>query len=137
MSAFVLDASFSLTWCFPDRATPNTRSALRRMEAHVDSAFVPWIWQVEVGNALGKAAVRNKVTLLRAIELWNELLLLPIRQMAIGDIPRLMELAVTNNLSMYDTCYLQAAMLLNLPLATIDQKLKLAAEACGLATMTA
>jgi len=53
------------------------------------------------------------------------------------NIPQLVELAVANNLSMYDSCYLHAAILLNLPLATIDQKLKLAAEACGLATMTA
>ena len=38
MSVFVLDASYALTWCFPDRATPNTDATLKRMEALTDSA---------------------------------------------------------------------------------------------------
>lgn len=66
MSVFVLDASYALMWCFPDRSTPNTDEALRRMEARVDRAVVPWVWQLEVGNALGKAAVKGKVSLRRA-----------------------------------------------------------------------
>ena len=75
MSAFVLDASYALPSCFPDRATSNTDAALRRMEAHTDSAnvlstlapAVSWVWQVEVGNALGKAVVRGKLPLVRAL----------------------------------------------------------------------
>ena len=99
MSAFVLDASYTLTWCFPDRATPKTDAALRRMEARIDDAIVPWIWGLEVSNALGKAVMRGKVSLPRALEIWDELLLLPIRQVAIGNIPQLLRLAVENNLS--------------------------------------
>jgi hypothetical protein len=57
VSAFILDASYTLMWCFPDRATPGTDEALLRMEAHIDNAVVPWVWQVEVGSALGKAVV--------------------------------------------------------------------------------
>jgi predicted nucleic acid-binding protein len=132
VSAFVLDASYTLTWCFPDRATSNTDATLRRMEAHTDSALVPWIWRLEVGNALGKAVIRDKVTLPRALEIWDELLILPIRQVAIGNIPQLMVLAVKHNLSLYDTCYLQAALVSRLPLATNDQKLRGAAEANGI-----
>jgi len=135
VSAFVLDASYALTWCFPDRATANTDATLKRMEAHVDSAIVPWVW-LEMGNALGKAVVKGKVSLPRALEIWEEWLLLPIRQVAIGNIPQLLQLAVKHNLSTYDTCYLQAALVSNLPLATNDQKLKLAAEASGMMTLT-
>ena len=105
------------------------------MEAHIDSAIVPWVWQVEVGNALGKAVVRSKVSLARALEIWDELVLLPIRQVAIGNVPKLMRLAVEHNLSVYDTCYLQAALVSRLPLATIDQKLRGAAEASGVRTL--
>jgi hypothetical protein len=79
------------------------------MEAHSDSAVVPWVWQVEVANALGKAVVHGKLPLARAFEIWDELLLLPIRQLAIGNIPRLLQLAVKHDLSLYDTCYLNAA----------------------------
>jgi predicted nucleic acid-binding protein len=123
-------------WCFPDRATEATDATLRRMESGVDNAVVPWIWQLEVGNALGKAVVKDKVPMPRAREIWDELLALPIRQVAIGNVPQLLELAVKNNLSLYDTCYLQTALILKLPLATHDQKLKDAAEANGLIVWT-
>ena len=69
MSLFVLDASYALTWCFPDRSTPNTDAALQRMESHSDNATVPWVWQVEVANALGKAVSRTKIPLPRALEM--------------------------------------------------------------------
>lgn len=72
MSVFVLDASYTLTWCFPDRATANTYETLRRMDEHIDSAVVPWIWQLEVGNAIGKAVVRKKIDLPLALEIWDE-----------------------------------------------------------------
>jgi predicted nucleic acid-binding protein len=133
VSVFVLDASYALTWCFPDRATPNTDATLKRMETLTDSATVPWVWRVEIGNALGKAVTKDKVALPRALEIWSELLLLPIRQVAIGNIPELLRLAVKHNLSVYDTCYLQLALISNLPIATNDDKLKRAAAANGLA----
>ena len=133
MSTFVLDASYTLTWCFRDRATADTDATLKRLEAREDNAIVPWVWQLEVGNALGKAVTRAKVPLERA---WAELLLLPIRHVAIGDIPQLMGLAVKHNLSVYDACYLQAALASGLPLATNDKKLRDAADADHLATMT-
>jgi predicted nucleic acid-binding protein len=132
VSLFVLDASYALTWCFPDRATPNTDAALQRMESHADTATVPWVWQVEVANALGKAVSKAKIPLPRALEIWDELLLLPIRQVAVGNVPELLSLAVKHNLSVYDTCYLQLALISNLPIATNDEKLKRAAEASGL-----
>ena len=53
MSAFILDASYALAWCFPDRATASTDATLKRWEGRGDNATVPWVWQVEVGNALG------------------------------------------------------------------------------------
>lgn len=139
MSAFVLDASYTLTltWCFLDRATPNTDAALRRLEAALDIAIVPAIWRIEVANALGKSVVRRKLTLQRAQEIWEELVLLPIRQSAPPlEIPKLLELAVDHNISVYDACYLQEARLERLPLATNDHDLKAAAESFGLAVMT-
>jgi predicted nucleic acid-binding protein len=136
VSAFVLDASYTLTWCFTDRTTANTDAVLRRLEARADNAIVPWVWQVEVANALGKAVTRNKVPLPRAIDIWAELLLLPIRHTGVGDIPQLLRLAVQHNLSVYDACYLRAALDASLPLATNDKKLKEAAEANRLVTMT-
>ena len=104
MSVFVLDASYAL----------------------------PWVWQLEVSNVLGKAVVKGKVPLPRAIDIWNELTRLPIRQMGIGTgIPELLRLAVEQNLSVYDTCYLQASLVSGIPLAINNHDLQFAAEACG------
>ena len=103
--------------------------------AREDNAIVPWVWRVEVGNALGKAVTRAKVPLSHALDIWAELLLLPIRHLAIADIPQLVRLAVEHNPSVYDTCYLHAALASRLPLATNDKKLRDAAEANHLVTM--
>lgn len=43
MSAFILDASYTLAWCFPDRATANTDATLKRLEGREDNALVPWV----------------------------------------------------------------------------------------------
>jgi predicted nucleic acid-binding protein len=54
---------------------------------------------------------------------------------AIGSIPQLLHLAVKQDLSVYDTCYLQAALVSSLPLATNDKKLRAAAESCEVTTL--
>ena len=136
MSLFVLDASYTLAWCFADRATANTDATLKRLEARLDSAVVPWVWQLEIANALGKAITRTKVSLSRALEIWAELGLLPIRHAPLGDVAARLGLAVKHNLSVYDSCYLKAALDARLPLATNDRKLRDAAEANQLATLT-
>jgi predicted nucleic acid-binding protein len=87
---------------------------------------------LEVANALGKAVSRGKIPLARSLEIWNELLLLPIRLVPGGNVPELLTLAVKHNLSVYDTCYLHMALASNLPIATNDEKLKRAAEDNGL-----
>jgi len=135
MSSFVLDASYTMAWCFADRATARTDATLKRLELRQDDALVPWVWQLEVGNALSKAVARGKVSLSRALDIWGELLLLPIRRVPVGDIAELLELAVKHHLSVYDACYLKTALDAQLPLATIDQKLKDAAEAHHLITL--
>jgi predicted nucleic acid-binding protein len=67
----------------------------------------------------------------RAIRLWQELQELPIR---IVDTPvdqNLPELALQHNLSVYDASYLSLTLSHKLPLATVDLKLRRAAESGG------
>jgi predicted nucleic acid-binding protein len=72
-----------------------------------------------------------------AQQIWAELTLLPIRQSGPPlEVPRLLELAVRHNISVYDACYLQEARLERLPLATNDHDLKEAAALYGLVVMT-
>ena len=136
MSVFILDASYALTWCFADRCTSATDEALKRLESGVDHAMVPHIWKIEVANALGKAVSRRKLTLERAKEIWEELVQLPISETSTAyHVSTLLELAVRNNISVYDACYLQDARAQNLPLATNDRGLKTTAESYGVVVM--
>ena len=52
----------------------------------------------------------------------------PVRRVAALD-------TVKQDLSLYDTCYLQASLVSSLPLATNDKKLRAAAESCGVTTL--
>ena len=123
-------------WCFPDRATPESDDRLRRLESHIDEAIVPWLWRIEVANALGKAVARGKVPLAQVLAILDELLRLPIRQVAIGNISHLVQLAVKYNLSVYDACYLETARASSVPLATHDRKLAEAALADGVVVIS-
>ena len=47
----VLDASVTLSWCFPDEQTPLSLSVLERLDGG-EEALVPAFWSVEVLNSL-------------------------------------------------------------------------------------
>jgi hypothetical protein len=58
---FVLDASFSLCWCFHEEATAKTYSLLTALQNQEAISWVPLIWQFEMLNALGKGVMRGRV----------------------------------------------------------------------------
>jgi hypothetical protein len=89
---FVLDASFTLHWCFEDEATPASDAVLTRLQNQTDSAWVPGIWPHELLNGLGKgitrkrppqappaSAPRKRPERHKAFSLWQEIRALPIR----------------------------------------------------------
>lgn len=133
--AFVLDCSVTMAWVFPDEATEAT-DQLR--DSLVESrAFVPSLWPVEVGNVLLVATRRNRIHVDDWREIRASLEALPIEidpvttSRAWGSS---LELARTHQLSVYDAMYLELAMRLQLPLATLDRALHRAARTVGVET---
>ena len=133
--AFVLDCSVTMAWVFPDEATEATNQ-LR--DSLVESrAFVPSLWPVEVGNVLLVATRRNRIRVDDWREIRASLEALPIEidpvttSRAWGTS---LELARTHQLSVYDAMYLELAMRLQLPLATLDRALHGAARTAGVKT---
>jgi predicted nucleic acid-binding protein len=127
---FVLDASVTLTWLFPVQITPYSRAVLESIKT--DSAFVPVIWSLEITNvALG--AERNKRLSRADITLFFEMLeasnITP-RELSL-DKSALFSFALLYELSAYDACYLALASQLRLPLATLDKKIRNAANRAG------
>lgn len=130
--SFVLDASVALAWCFRDEGgayVADVLTALRDAEAVVASH-----WTLEVANGLLVAERRGRIAsggVSRAVQL---LLSLPIvvepveRSRALTATHRL---ARTRELSAYDAAYLELAIRLGLPLATLDRDLRDVAPAEG------
>ena len=57
----VVDASVTLSWCFPDEQTPLSLTVLDRLNAG-DEALVPAFWSVEVLNSLLVGEKRRRIS---------------------------------------------------------------------------
>jgi predicted nucleic acid-binding protein len=136
MIPFVLDASFSLRWCFESEATPQTEAVLTMLQDADGLAWVPDVWRYEMLNGLGKGVSRGRLRSNAALGLWHELLELPIRFVEFGSGAELLELALRHNLSAYDASYLGLAVSRSLPIASGDTKLLEAARRVGLQVMS-
>jgi predicted nucleic acid-binding protein len=130
VSAFVLDASLAMAWCFESEATPYTEAILAQI-GQGEIAWVPALWRLEVVNALLKAKRQGRVTIERA-----EKFLIQLREFAIESDDQslatadteLFQLGLKHQLSSYDAAYLELAMRRKLPLATQDNNLIIAAK---------
>jgi predicted nucleic acid-binding protein len=135
---FVLDGSVTLAWYFADEADPYANAVVGRFPAA--QAVVPTIWPLEVANALLMGERRKRSTVAQATKWTGYLSSLPITVdsetsvRAWGDV---LTLARAQNLTAYDAAYLELALRRGLPLATLDDKLKAAAAAVGVAMYAA
>lgn len=129
---FVLDGSVALAWCFPDEKAPYPQAVLDSLaEAR---AVVPSLWHLEVGNSLLMGERRKRSSQADTAHWLGFLAPLPISvdeetpTRAWSDV---LSLARAQNLSVYDAAYLELALRLGLPLATLERPLKAAAKAVG------
>lgn len=131
--AFVLDCSATLPWIFGDEATQASDRLLDDLTAGAQ-AWVPDLWHLELGNVLLGAQRRNRIDAAGV-----EAFLARLGLYAIAVDPqtherawnKTLDLALIHQLSSYDAAYLELAMRLNLPLATLDTALIRAARATG------
>jgi predicted nucleic acid-binding protein len=61
VNEIVVDASTTLSWCFPDEQTPSSLAVLDRLKTG-DSAIVPAFWSVEVLNSLLLGERRGRIS---------------------------------------------------------------------------
>ena len=131
--AFVLDASMTMAWCFRDERTAESE-AIGRALAQTDEAVVPTIWSVEVCNAALSGLRHNRLTMSEGVSFLRLLDRLPISQInstTPETIRHLLDLARTHDLSAHDASFLDLALNLGLPLATLDARLGAAADRAG------
>jgi len=131
-TSFILDGSVTLVWGFADENDSYATAILDKMSDL--QAFVPNLWRLEVANALLVGERRGRTT---PADTAHFLAILGTFPITIDDetVARAwvetMHLARAHKLSAYDASYLELAMRLGLPIATLDEKLKTAATAVG------
>lgn len=129
---FVLDSSVSLSWCFEDERTDVTRALLDRT---VDTgAEAPTHWPLEVLNGLAMAERRRRIDAIKRQSFIEFLRGLPVfidPETASQAWSVTSRLAAHHRLPLYDAAYLELALRLGLPLATLDQDLRTAGDAAG------
>jgi len=132
--SIVVDTSVTLAWVFEDEGTPATEELLDRVCE--EGGVVPSLWQYEVSNAVLTAVRRERLDKAAATHLLTLLGQLNLRVEQAGmDMARVLELAASSGLTAYDAAYLDVAMTLGVPLATLDNRLARAAEAVGVSVL--
>ena len=129
---FVLDCSVTISWLFPDEATDRTDKLRDSLEN--DLAIVPVIWPVEVANVILVATRRKRIAKSDWDRIQKILETLPIEidHESVNPVwAKILPLAYTHGLSVYDAMYLELALRMNLPLATLDKDLTRACRAAG------
>jgi predicted nucleic acid-binding protein len=130
--SFILDSSATLAWIFPEVRT----DAIMNLFGLVadNGAVVPELWRIEVANTLNVGIRRGRITKAYRKRILAILENLPVsvdgetRKHTWG---RTLELADLHQLTVYDATYLELALRLSLPLATLDDDLRNAAQREG------
>ena len=131
--SLVLDASVALAWIAKEENTAEIVSLFEELVSGM--AWVPSLWWLEVANVLQMKVRRGRLQGRDRDEQLADLARLDLRtdaqtaQRAWNDT---VVLSDRHNLTVYDASYLELALRRVLPLATLDQKLRVAAAAEGL-----
>jgi len=133
--SFVLDNSVTMRWFFGDGKRQELAYAGRVLDAmKQDNAIVPVTWGLEVANVIARSEAKALVT-----EARSGAFLAMLEGVDIGvdtatfthALSDTLQLARRFRLSAYDASYLELALRLGIPLATLDADLHKAAKKAG------
>ena len=126
---FIIDSSFALACVLPDESSAAARTVLQRCDH--DTIVVPVIWSLEIINGVLTASRRGRISDADVARILEALFLLPVQTDAHPDTQQMraiMQLGRTYHLTSYDASYLECAARNDIPLATLDKKLRAAAH---------
>lgn len=131
MADFVLDCSVAVGWCFEDENDDYSIKVLESLAKK--TAVVPNLWFYEVANVLLMAQKQKRISQAVVSQFVNSLSQMPIEVVTTlnHDMQDLILLSSKYNLTAYDGAYLELALKLGLPLATLDKKLIAAVKDSG------
>ncbi len=139
---FVLDASVTMSWLLADANSTDKRYAASVLASLAESdtaAGVPVTWGLEIANVIARAEGKGLVTEAQS-EAFLEMLAAVRISPDSATFPRALvetlSLARRYRISSYDASYLELALRLGLPLATLDRDLLKAARNAGVQRFT-
>ena len=133
MTPIVIDNSVFLAWCMGDEEEPTANSAMQQVIEQ--GGVAPRIWWYELRNALLVNERRGRISPQQVSDTLADSLALGILMDDEHDESRLLDLGRRFELTVYDAAYLEVAIRRSLPLATLDRRLREAAEAIGVAVV--
>lgn len=126
---FVLDASIIGSWAFPDESSPVADTAQERIG--FDHSVVPALWWYEVRSVLLIGERTGRIEPAGTAGFLADLARLSIEVDRDPASEVVLALARSHRLTVYDASYLELALRLGVPLATLDRALAAAARAVG------
>ena len=130
--SLVLDSTAALAWIYAEETTDAVRQIFETVAE--DGALVPALWRLEVANSLTAAVRRGRIDAAFRNAALADLALLDIttdpHTDAYGWMTTL-HLADRFRLTLYDAAYLELAHRSSLPLASLDEELRVAGRALG------
>ena len=124
-----------MRWFFEDGSPQDLAYADTILAAIKDQgAIVPVTWGLEVANVLSRAEAKSAVKAARTdafLEMLEGLNIKPDAATFENSFTGTLRLARKYKLSSYDASYLELAIRLNIPLATLDEDLQKAAKKAG------
>lgn len=133
--SFVLDNSVTMRWFFGDGKPEVLIYASKVLDAiKQDIALVPATWGLEVANVIARAEAKALVTEARSgafLEMLNDVDIEVDAATFAHALSGTLQLARRYKLSAYDASYLELALRLGIPLATLDEDLQKAAKKAG------
>ncbi len=133
--SFVLDNSVTMRWFLGDGKPQEIAYAGRVLDAlKADTARVPMTWGLEVANVIAKAESKALVTEARSsafLEMLDGVDIVVDQATYAHALTDTLQLARRYKLSSYDASYLELALRLGLPLATLDVDFRKAALKAG------
>ena len=132
---FVLDNSVTMRWFFGDGKPQELVYAGKVLDAMQEAtAIVPMTWGLEVANVIAKAEEKALVTEARSgafLEMLEDVDIEVDSATFAHALSDTLQLARRYKLSAYDASYLELALRLGIPLATLDEDLQKAAKKAG------
>ena len=129
---FVVDCSVVMAWCFADESSPEAERVLQRLEN--EWAIVPDLCHLETLNVLLIAERKKRISRVQTQRLLTFLGELPIATDT-GSVPTrlpaILDLGRSLGVTSYGAAYIELAVRLGLPLATLDRQMRGAARTAG------